>query len=62
MFDDKTTTKPHNMSLKSYRKMKLRMLKDFYIELTPEQVSYINSLKTEIEIDNFCISLINKKL
>jgi hypothetical protein len=58
MFDDK----PRNMSLKEYRKMKLRTLKDFYIELTPEQMSYINGLKTEIEIDNFCISLINKKL
>lgn len=62
MIDDRITTKPHNMSLKSYRKMKMRMLKDFYIELTPEQISYINSLTTEIEIDNFCISCINKKL
>lgn len=62
MFDDRLSTNPRNMSLKSYRKMKLRMLKDFYIELTPEQMSYINNLKTEIAIDNFCVDCINKKL
>lgn len=45
-------------SLKSYRKMKLKMLKEFFIELTDEQISHMNELKTEIAIDNFCISLI----
>lgn len=45
-------------SLKSYRKMKLKMLKEFYIQLTDEQLAHMNELKTEIAIDNFCISLI----
>jgi hypothetical protein len=58
MFDDKTTTKPRNMSIKSYRKMKIKMLEEFHIQLTSEQLSRINSLSTEIAIDNFCISLI----
>jgi hypothetical protein len=38
--------------------MKLKMLKEFYIHLTPEQLAHMNELKTEIAIDNFCISLI----
>jgi hypothetical protein len=60
MIDDKTTTKPRNMSIKSYRKMKIKMLKEFHIYLTPEHIDRINSLQTEIAIDNFCISLIQK--
>ena len=46
------------MSIKSYRKMKLRMLKEFYIKLDEEQMDHMNELDTEIKIDNFCISLI----
>jgi hypothetical protein len=48
------------MSIKSYRKMKIKMLKEFHIYLTPEHIDRINSLQTEIAIDNFCISLIQK--
>jgi hypothetical protein len=57
MLDDK----PRNMSLKSYKKMKLTVLKDFYIELTPEQLARFNSLQTEIAIDQFVISAIQRK-
>jgi hypothetical protein len=58
MLDDKTSTKPRNMSLKAYRKMKLKMLEEFSIRLTAEQKAHVNSLQTEIQIDNFCITVI----
>ena len=50
------------MSLKSYRKMKLRMLKEFHIELSDTEMYHLFSLTTEIQIDNFCISMIRKYL
>jgi 5-enolpyruvylshikimate-3-phosphate synthase len=49
------------MSIKQYRKMKLRMLKDFGIRLSDEQMNRMNKLETEIKIDNFCISLIRNQ-
>lgn len=49
-----------NMSLKSYRKMKLKMLKEFCITLSDEEMERMNSFTREIDIDNFCISMINK--
>ena len=58
MLDDRTSTKPRNMSIKAYRKMKLKMLDEFSIRLTAEQKAYVNSLQTEIQIDNFCITVI----
>jgi hypothetical protein len=48
------------MSIKTYRKLKLRMLKDFGIRLSEEEMKYAQSLETEIAIDNFCISM-NRK-
>lgn len=51
-----------NMSLKEYRKSKLKMLDDFCITLSDEQMNHMNELKTEISIDNFCISLINNAI
>ena len=48
------------MSLKAYRKMKLRMLKDFAIKISEEEMNHAQSLTKEIEIDNFCISMIRK--
>ena len=50
------------MSLKSYRKMKLKVLKEFYVELSDEEMNKLFTLKTEIEIDNFCISMIKNRL
>lgn len=61
MLDDRTTTRPHNMSLKAYRKMKLRALKnDFRITLTDEELKRAEKLTTEIQIDQFCLGMINK--
>lgn len=62
MLDDRTATKPRNMTLKAYKKMKIRTLKDFCIMLTPEQIKYVNSLPTEIAVDQYCISAIDQKL
>ena len=51
--------KQRKMSLKAYRKMKLRMLTDdFCIRLTEEEIAHANELKNEIQIDQFCISMI----
>lgn len=60
MLDDRTSTKPRNMSFKAYKEMKLKMLKDFCIKLTDKQLEHFNELKTEIAIDNFCISAIRE--
>ena len=58
MLDDRTATKPRNISFKAYKKMKLKILDDFCIKLTEDQIAHFNSLKTEIAVDNFCISMI----
>lgn len=47
------------MSLGSYKKAKIRILKkEFRIQLTEEQEEHINSLKSEIAIDNYARSLL----
>ncbi len=48
------------LSLKQYRKMKLRMLKEFCITLTDEELKRISAMTREIDIDNFCISMFRK--
>lgn len=62
MLDNKTTTRIRNMTFKTYKRMKLKMLKDFCITLTPEQLDRFKTLKTEIEVDNFCITMINNNI
>ena len=62
MIDDRTATTPRKMSLKEYRKMKLKMLKrDFLIELTDEEVARANTLTTEAELDQFCLGILNDR-
>jgi hypothetical protein len=46
------------MSIKQYRKMKRKILKEFCIKLTDEQKAHMDELKSEIQIDQFCLSLI----
>ena len=48
------------MSIKTYRKMKKRMLKDFGVYISEEENAHMDSLTKEIAIDNFCISMIRK--
>ena len=63
MSNCETTVKPaKNMSIASYRKMKIKILDEFGIYLNDEQMNHIKELKTEIGIDNFCISLINNAI
>lgn len=62
MIDDRTATVPRNMSLKQYRKMKLKMLeRDFCIRLTDAEREYANTLTTEIAIDQFCLGILNNR-
>ena len=50
-----------NTSLDTYRKAKLKMMKrDFKIELTDEEIAYANTLTTEVKIDQFCLSVIER--
>lgn len=51
-----------NVPLKAYKKEKLRMLKDFLITLTEEQTERLMQMTREIDIDNFCKSLIMHSL
>lgn len=62
MIDDKTAAKPRNMSLKSYRKMKLKMLeKDFCIKLTEEEEAHAKTLTTETQLDQFALGILNNR-
>lgn len=50
------------MSIKEYRKMKLKMLdRDFCINLTDEEIAHAKTLTTEVQIDQFCLGIINKR-
>lgn len=60
-----TDTKPNGfqrqMSFKSYKKMKHRMLtKDFCLPLTQDELAQFQSFKTEMQVDQFCITMLNK--
>lgn len=49
-------------SIDDYRKGKLKMLKrDFRITLTEEEIAHANTLTTEIKIDQFCLSVLEKR-
>jgi hypothetical protein len=63
MIDDRTAARTERqMSFKSYKKMKLKMLKrDFCIALSDEELKRAESLKNEIQVDQFCIDMFNKK-
>lgn len=48
-------------TLSSYKKWKIKMLKkDFCIKLSPDEEKHINNLKTEMEIDRYIHTLLNK--
>lgn len=61
-YDDKTCTKPNRrMSIKSYRKWKLKTLKrEFRINITEEEAAHAETLTTEAQIDQFIIGMMNK--
>ena len=45
------------MSLKDYKEAKISILKDFGIELLPEQLIHIRDCETEIQVDNYVLDL-----
>ena len=50
---------PNTKDIDQYRKAKLKMLtRDFRVYLTDEEKAHAETLKTEIAIDNFCITMI----
>lgn len=62
MIDDRTAAVPRKVSLKEYRKMKIKMLKkDFCINLTDEEIAHANTLKTEAALDQFCLGILNNR-
>lgn len=53
---------PQNASLEKYCEAKLEILgRDFKITLTEEEIAYAHTLKTEIQIEQFCLGIIDKR-
>ena len=63
MVDDKTAAHPQRqMSFSSYKKMKLKMLRrDFCVMLTDEELEHAESLQNEIQVDQFCLGVLNSR-
>ena len=60
--DRESVYNQRKMSLKEYRKMKLKMLtRDFRVKLTDEDIAHANTLTTEAQIDQFFISMLNNR-
>lgn len=54
--------KPKKSSLDTYKKDKIRFLsKEFNIELDLDQIVHMQSLRSEIAVDNFAKTLILRK-
>lgn len=55
--------KKPNMTLKQYISEKIRMLtEDFEMDLLEREIEHIQSLKTEIQVDNYVRTLFDKYL
>ena len=63
MIDDRTAAGfQGQMSFKTYKKMKLRMLRrDFCIKLTDEDLEHYDTLDTETKVDQFCVTILNRE-
>ena len=63
MYNDKDAARPQRqMSFKSYKKMKIKMLqRDFCIPLTDEELEYAANLQNEIQVDQFCLRILNSR-
>ena len=61
MIDDRTATRPKTTSLKAYKKMKLKMLeRDLCVHPEPEEIEHLNSLQSEVAVDQCVFSLLDK--
>ena len=63
MIDDRTSPGfQRQMPFKTYKKMKLKMLqRDFCVKLTAEELAHADTLTTEIQIDQFCLGILEKR-
>lgn len=63
MIDDRSAARlERKMSFKQYKKMKLKMLKrDFFVTLTDEELARAEELQSEIQVDQFCLGILNKR-
>lgn len=63
MIDDRNAAVPERkMSFKEYKKRKLKMLRrDFRISLTEEELAHADALTTEVQVDQFCLGILNKR-
>lgn len=60
--DSTTTGAPKTTNINSYRKAKLKILsRDFYINLTADELAHVNTLTTETAIDQFCLGILNNR-
>ena len=50
------------LSIDDYKREKLKLFREFDIELTFEEKEKLRNLSTEIAIDNFCHTIFQKKL
>ena len=48
------------MKIKTYIDLKIKLLRQFHIELTPAEYLHMISLKREIDVDNYAHDLIMK--
>lgn len=61
-FDYTTENRCNSMSLEDYIAAKLRILhRDFKLDLDPEEILHMQSLKSEIAVDNYARDLISKR-
>ena len=51
-----------DVPLPKYKQAKIRLLQDFDVFLSTEQKKHLETLQSEIAIDNFCRKLIDAKL
>ena len=54
--------KPVSIEVEVYRERKIEMMKnDFLIDLTPEEIRHIKTLKTEYTIDHYCREILHDR-
>lgn len=63
MIDNRTAAVPQRkMSLKAYKKAKRQILeRDFYIKMTVEEKARLEAAKTEIQVEQICLGIINQR-
>lgn len=53
---------PCGTTLEKFCEAKLQILsRDFKINLTEEEIAYAHTLKTEVQVEQFCLGIINDR-